>query len=346
MLRISDRKHLVRIVLALVMIAVLVVPTVAAMGASIMKIEGSTTVYPIAVNSEIPFEVMSGLDLQIAGTGSSAGLTALKSNLIDVGMSSSDYSADPAVSSYRIARDAVCVIVPTEKYNNGVQNLTQAQIKGIWEGNVTNWSALGYTGPDEPIVPRARATTSGTRETLHKWAPISDSLEVNTINATGLPRLDSNAAMKAAIDANDDQIGYVGIGYAVGDPAIKVVKVNGVAATKSNVYTKQFPIWRYLWLMKLNNDPDWFQEIDDYINYMQEPDSGQDHVLAAGFFKMIPDEDVNKNQSINIVDVGMIGGKWNQPCTGCREDVNNNGQVNIVDVGMVGGMWNITYVTN
>src|SRR5205807_4360916 len=49
----------------------------------------------------------------------------------------------------------------------GVTNLTIDQLKGIYDGTITNWSQVG--GPNLKIVVVSRPTSSGTRATFQKY---------------------------------------------------------------------------------------------------------------------------------------------------------------------------------
>src|SRR5262249_49431113 len=59
---------------------------------------------------------------------------------------------------------AVIVFAVVVNKGTGVYNLTTAQLRDIWLGNITNWAQL--KGPDLPISIVARTTASGTRRTF------------------------------------------------------------------------------------------------------------------------------------------------------------------------------------
>lgn len=55
------------------------------------------------------------------------------------------------LDGHRIARDAVCVVVPA---SNPVRNLTVRELQRIWSGEATNWSAFGgRSGRILPVLP-------------------------------------------------------------------------------------------------------------------------------------------------------------------------------------------------
>jgi phosphate transport system substrate-binding protein len=66
---------------------------------------------------------------------------------------------------YAIANDGIAIVVHT---SNPVQNLTIAQIKRIYTGQITNWNAVG--GPNLPIVVISRDVASGTFEVFNEKA--------------------------------------------------------------------------------------------------------------------------------------------------------------------------------
>ena len=197
-----------------------------------------------------------------------------------------------------------------------------------------------WTGDDHLVVPRARNIGSGTRVDFHEFVGIDPAKEEATITATGLPRLEHNAYVVEAIKANDYQIGYIAAGYI--EPGLKVLTVDGFDRTHPD-----YPMGRLLYMLTLCN-----ARADDFINYMFTAD-GQAHVVAAGFgavdtvVPMIPDWDVNKDGTVNTIDVvGPIRANWGESSTHkgwIRADVNNDGTVNTIDVvGPIRANWGWT----
>ncbi len=332
----------------------------------VVRIEGSTTVKEIADLAEEPFEgIWTGTVVGVAGGGSSAGISKILEDQIDIGMASKELTTEQAelLNAYVIARDAVCVIVRDTDAMAFLDDITIAQINYIYEkgADIVNlkWSEIPGAEadwPDELVVPRARIIGSGTRDSFHDLAGIDDDLDVITIDALKaadplLIRLPGNDEMVAAIKANDFHIGYVGLGF-IGEPGIRALKVEGVMPSPATVLDGTYSLSRSLYLLTRKSDPTPNARADDLINYMFSAD-GQAHVTAAGFVPvpvvdpMIADFDVNKDGTVNAGDIAAHiyanWGKTNAVHKGwIRADVNNDGTVNARDVLPVYANWGET----
>ena len=108
----------------------------------ILSISGSTTVFPILEKAKETFMILyPGLQITVSSTGSGAGITAVGAGTVDIGMSSRDLKSSESnlgLVKYTIASDAIVLIVNPE--NTYVDNLSLAQIKAIYEGQITNWN--------------------------------------------------------------------------------------------------------------------------------------------------------------------------------------------------------------
>jgi len=321
-----------------------------------VKIEGSTTVFPANQLAEGPFETLwaPGTDVVLNSTGSGTGLNALRADTIDVAASSRPLTTTELTELYafEIGGDAMVLAVNDTPAMNFITNITVAQVEGIWEGSITNWSALG--GSSQAIVPRARIIDSGTRPDFLRLFSVNDALEQTVIGNTGLPRLVESSDMADAAAANDYQIVYTSLANAARND-LKALTLNGIFPTIITVQDGTYPAKRQLYLAvhKTNDGPPRIDNSnlvrgDDFVNYMLTA-AGQAHVAAAGFVKVavpsskpIPDFDINLDRSVSLPDLGAITGKWAQSstCKGrIRADANNDGTVSLPDLGQVTSKW-------
>ena len=108
----------------------------------ILSIGGSTTVFPILEKAKETFMIMyPGFQITVSSTGSGAGITAVGAGTVDIGMSSRDLKSSESnlgLVRYTIASDAIVLIVNPE--NTYVDNLSFAQVKAIYKGEITNWN--------------------------------------------------------------------------------------------------------------------------------------------------------------------------------------------------------------
>ncbi|HEY3901349.1 MAG TPA: phosphate ABC transporter substrate-binding/OmpA family protein [Chthoniobacter sp.] len=149
--------------------------------------------------------------IEIRPTGSSDAFIALGEGLCDVGMSSRPISdaerrdlmavcgdlSKPA-AQYALGLDALAIVVSP---NNKVDQLTLAQVRRIFLGEIKNWSEVG--GDNLPIELHARPERSGT----YKY--FCDSVLVGRSVPASAKRHAENSALSDAVAAEPGAIGFV-----------------------------------------------------------------------------------------------------------------------------------------
>ena len=105
-------------------------------------ISGSTTVDPIVEKAKDAFmRIYPGLTITVTAPGSGAGITAVSQGKADLAMSSRDLTAAETSSGlmkYTVAKDGLAIIV--NHANTYVNNLSLAQLKAIYKGDITKWT--------------------------------------------------------------------------------------------------------------------------------------------------------------------------------------------------------------
>lgn len=106
-------------------------------------IAGSTSVAPVMEVLADEYKALNeGVTIEIQQTGSSAGMTSTIEGACDIGMASRDVKdseiAEGLIPTV-IAMDGIAVIV---NHENAVENLTSEQIRGIYTGEITDWSEV------------------------------------------------------------------------------------------------------------------------------------------------------------------------------------------------------------
>lgn len=242
-----------------------------------ISVNGSTTVLPIMqAATEAYTEANPGTTFSVAGTGSGNGIRASIDGMADIGMSSrwiKDSEVQQAhdngvyIVPFAVAHDG---IVPVVHPDNPVQDLTAEQLRGIYNGSITNWSEVG--GDDKRIVSISRDSSSGT---YGVWVDIA--LKGDRVSpATQL--LPSNGAIVQAVSSNRNAIGYIGIGYM--NDTLKPVTLDGVEASHTTISNGSWPIARTLWIFT-NNWPK--GETLKFINFVLHPEQGQKAVESTGY---------------------------------------------------------------
>jgi phosphate transport system substrate-binding protein len=241
-----------------------------------LKVTGSTTVLPIAQKAADAYmNDHASTDIQVTGGGSSVGVQAIGEGTADIGMSSRALKSEenakyPNLQSTVVASDGIAIIVNKE---NTVNGLTLAQLRGIYNGTVTNWKAVG--GPDQVIVVVGRDSASGTREFF--WESV---MKKENFTATQLEK-NSNGAIKQTIVQTPGAIGYVGLGYVDSEIHSVPIMVNGtpVDATVATVLSGKYPISRPL-LMITQGPPSGIAK--SYLDFILSP-AGQKIITDEGF---------------------------------------------------------------
>ena len=108
-----------------------------------LKVGGSTSVEPLMQSLRQAYIALNpGVEIEISGGGSGAGISEATSGILDIGMSSRALkdSEKEGLTGYEIALDGVAVIVNPA---NPLNNLTIEQVKVIFTGEVTRWNQAG-----------------------------------------------------------------------------------------------------------------------------------------------------------------------------------------------------------
>ncbi len=242
-----------------------------------LVINGSTTVLPIAQKvAEAYMKANPDVKISISGGGSGNGMKALIDGSTDIADSSrfiKDKEVELAIGKGRypvpfaVAYDC---IVPVVHPTNSAKNLSMAQLKAIYKGEIKNWKEVG--GPDRIIVVISRDTSSGTYEVWEEKVMNKEKVYPGALLQA------SNGAVAQAVSKNKNAIGYIGLGYMNKD--IKALTVNGIKGSEETTLNGTYPISRPLYMFT-NGWPK--GDILDFINYVLHPQKGQKYISDAGY---------------------------------------------------------------
>ena len=242
-----------------------------------ISISGSDTMVNMAQAWAEAFgEKNPGVLVSVKGGGSGNGIAALINKTVDFADASREMKPEEidqakaagvdAVAT-EVARDGIAVIANSA---NGVKGLTKDQLGKVYRGEITNWKDLG--GADAPIVLLGRDTSSGT------YAYFQEAVVGKDKNyAKEMRNLQSSQAIVDEVSKNANAIGYVGLGYE--NTSIKVLEVDGKAATVDSVLDGSYVLSRPL-LMISNGQPT--GTFKAYLDWILSAD-GQKVVSDQGF---------------------------------------------------------------
>lgn len=245
-----------------------------------LVIKGSTTVLPITQKAIEAFsKTRNDVSISVDGSGSGNGIKALLDGTTDIANSSRSMkekelsTAKERGLTIREVPCAIDMIVVITHPTNRVRNLTAAQLKGIYDGSITNWKEVG--GPDQNIVVISRDTSSGTyeywNEHIMKKGDVTPRAQLQA----------SNGAVVTTVANNPRAIGYIGFGY-VGR-SIKVVDVDGIKATIYNGKSGRYPISRKLFMYV--NEKNYSPAARAFVQFILSP-RGQRLVREADYIPL------------------------------------------------------------
>lgn len=206
-----------------------------------LVLTGSSTVAPLAAEIGKRFEKQNpGMRVDVQSGGSSRGVSDARSGLADIGMASRAFKPEEGdLKFFTIALDGVGLILHRD---NPVKSLTDQQVIDIYTGKITNWREVG--GRDTRITVVNKAEGRSTLELfLHHFKLRNSDIKAHVVIG------DNQQGIKT-VAGNPGAIGYVSIGTAEFDASngvpIKLLPMNGVAATVENVRNGSFPLSRPL----------------------------------------------------------------------------------------------------
>ena len=195
------------------------------------------------------------LRVTVTVTDTPGGFAALSAKQADIAMSSR-LASDEEIAAFRaasgpdaagaapkehaVALDGIAVIVNTE---NPVQKLKLDQIRDIYAGAITNWSAVG--GPDLPIRlhtrdPAASGAAGFFNATVMQRRDVAGSAE----------RMDSYGSVSGAVAGEIGAIGFVPFAFVGRNRALNLAASCGIEheAGEFGLKTEEYPLTRRLYL--------------------------------------------------------------------------------------------------
>ena len=158
---------------------------------------------------------------------------------------------------------------------NPVQELSAAQIKDVFDEEITNWKELG--GPDMKIIVYSRETSSGTYEFFKESALKNKNYMSSSLS------MPATGAVIQSVSQTKGAIGYVGLAYL--SPRVKAIAVSYddgkhyVLPSLENGKKKLYPVVRplYYYYNVANKE-----KVTPFIDYILSP-QGQNIIKNGGY---------------------------------------------------------------
>jgi phosphate transport system substrate-binding protein len=229
-----------------------------------LVLTGSSTVAPLVTEIGKRFESLHpGVRIDVQTGGSSRGIADTRSGVANIGMASRSLKEEEKdLQGFAIARDGIGTIVHQQ---NPVKTLTNQQIIQIYTGKINNWQQVG--GKNAPITVVNKAEGRSTLELFLGYFKLKNS-DIKASVVIG----DNQQGIKT-VAGNPNAIGYVSIGAAEfsikNQVPIKLLPLNGIAATTENIKNGTFPLSRPLTLVTKTQP----QGLDKaFIDFAQSPE--------------------------------------------------------------------------
>lgn len=188
------------------------------------------------------FTADTAIKVNIDGGNTGPGIKALLKG--DIDMAGAGRFLTPAekqqgLVEHLLGWDVLAIVVHKD---NPVESLSREQLQGIFSGELTNWQEVG--GLDKPIVVVTSPKGSGMRSAvqtliLHE----KDYLHREIVSAIVAASDQQVAMFPSAITALSQSM--------FDADHVKMIKVDGIAATKVNISTEKYPLAKALTLVTM-----------------------------------------------------------------------------------------------
>lgn len=286
-------KNLVKILV----ICALMLSTAAVYAATMIKIDGSSTVYPIteAMAEEYQNATKGKVRIIVGISGTGGGFKKFVRKQIDIADASRPIKSSEQKEArlngvdyieLPVAYDGMAVVV--NKSNTFVDKLTVAELKKIWEpaaqGNIKLWSQVRDGWPELPIKLYGPGTDSGT----------FDYFTEAVVGASGKSRGDYTASeddnvLVQGVSGDKGALGYFGVAYyEENKDKLKVVPIeNGKGAvypTYENVENGVYqPLSRPIFIY-VNKDAAGREEVKGFVEFYLE--KAPEYVKQVGYISL------------------------------------------------------------
>lgn len=255
-----------------------------------LKVMGSSIPqYPMAEAARLLRAQKEGLDITVSASGGTqAGLAALGAGSAKLVMMAreiqpEDRAAYPALklTQIKVAQQVAALCVSPDIWNSGIHQLSEDQVRSIYEGRIKNWKELG--GPDQKLTFFNWSEGFGMWELLAEWLYSS----VNRARKGVFEMIDSNEAGKSAVEFTSGSIALMSPKLAKeGEVYPIALSRNGqkaVEPTPANIASGSYPLTRPLVIVF---DDKLTGEAKAFVDFLLTP-QGQGCFQKRGYFSPV-----------------------------------------------------------
>ena len=254
----------------------LTVSSVQSQGVPTVKVDGSSTVYPIteAIAEDFQKAKKGAARVTVGVSGTGGGFKKFCAGDIDIANASRPIKDSEIAQCKKagisfielpVAYDALTVVV--NKNNNWAKNLTTAELKKIWEpgakGKITNWNQVRPGFPNAPLKLYGPGADSGTFDYFTE--AINGKSKASRTDFT--PSEDDNVLVQG-VSRDKNALGYFGYAYYDANKSkVNAVSVNGVMPSRKTVENGKYqPLARPIFIY-VNSKAAQRPEVKQFVEY-------------------------------------------------------------------------------
>jgi phosphate transport system substrate-binding protein len=204
-------------------------PTTVASGTSV-RIDGATSMVQINQALKSSFEQQfPGTTVNTSAGGTEKGIQDLLAGTVDIAAISRPLSSqeqERGLVAVPVTQDAIAIVIGEK--NPFRRGLNQEQVRGIFQGQITDWSKVG--GTVGPIRVINRPPGSGTHQIFQEFVLQGQDFGT-TPNITTLPK-DATTPLLRALGTSG--IGYATYSQVANQQTVKAVPIDGVTPEASS----------------------------------------------------------------------------------------------------------------
>jgi phosphate transport system substrate-binding protein len=243
-------------------------------GAKTIKIDGSSTVFPITEIAAEQFQKSSGVRVSVGISGTGGGFKKFCRGETDISDASrpilqKEIDACKAQGikfiELPIAYDAITVVINTQ--NSWASSMSTADLKKAWQassqGKVTNWNQINSSFPNQPLKLFGPGAASGTFDYF------TEAINGKAKSSRGdYTASEDDNVLVNGVSKDKGALGYFGLAYyEANKKRLKSVRVNGVSPSVATVKNGSYnPLSRPIFIY-VNAGSAAKPEVAEFVNF-------------------------------------------------------------------------------
>jgi len=226
------------------------------------------------------YETKTGTNIKISGGGASKGIRSVSSNSGDLGGSCRVWLVMPGDEIHPHEKNAKLIpvawdaLVPVAHPDNPVNDISTDQIKKIFDGELKDWSSLGWNDSGKIILCTREGKESGVGFMLRKiiFKDSNHSFKGRSL------KFKSSSSLEQKIEISPRSFGMTGVSSAQ-KRKLKILSINGVFPTRENIAKGVYSLFRPLFITVNKNDAR--PEVKMFLDFIKGPE-GQKIISNQG----------------------------------------------------------------